>query len=51
MRMNLDMACIDHQPFKIGLIYQCFQQALPNAFVSPAAKATMRVLPVTVVWR
>jgi hypothetical protein len=49
--MNLDMARIDHQPFKIGFIYQCFQQTLPNAFVPPSAKATVCVLPVTVIWR
>jgi hypothetical protein len=51
MGMDLDMARINHQPFKIGFLYQCLQQALPNAFVAPAAKATMCVLPVSVVER
>jgi hypothetical protein len=51
MRVNLDMARINYQPFKIGFIYQCFQQTFPNAFVSPSAKATMCVLPVAVIWR
>jgi hypothetical protein len=48
--MNLDMACVDHQPFKISFVYQRFQQTLPNAFVSPSAKAPVRILPIAVIW-
>jgi hypothetical protein len=49
--MDFDMAGINHQPFKIGLMYQRFQQTFPNAFVPPAAKASMRVLPIPIVGR
>jgi hypothetical protein len=49
--MNLDMARINHQPLKIGLIYQGFQQAFPNTFVPPSTKTTVCVLPVAVIGR
>jgi hypothetical protein len=49
--MNLDMARVDHQPFKISLFYQGFQQALPSPLVPPSAKTPVRVLPAAVIWR
>ena len=48
MRMNLDMARIDHEPFKIRLINHCFQHFLPNSFVSPATEAPLNRIPMTV---
>jgi len=48
MEMNLAMTGVDHQLFKIGIINQCFQQVIPNAFIAPAAEASARVLPVSI---
>jgi hypothetical protein len=49
--MNFAMACIDHEPLKVWLNNEPLQQALPNTTVSPSAKPTMRVFPVTVARR
>lgn len=51
MRVYLDVAGVDHQPFKVRLIHELLQQPLPDALVAPAAKAAMRVLPVTIIGR
>ena len=49
--MDFDVAGVDHEPFVIGIDDQFFQQALPEALVTPAAKATVRVFPVPVIGR
>ena len=49
--MNLDMAGVDHQPFKVRLVDQLLQQLFPDALVTPAAETTMGVFPVPVIWR
>jgi hypothetical protein len=47
MRMNFDVAGINHQPIIIWIINQSFQQGFPNAAVTPTAKSAMCVLPIT----
>jgi hypothetical protein len=49
MRVNPYVTCIDHHPFKIRLIYQCFQKLFPNSLVSPSTKAAVRILPIAVI--
>ena len=49
--MNLHVAGIDHQPFKIRLVDHLLQQLFPDTLVAPAAEAAMGVLPVPVVRR
>jgi hypothetical protein len=49
MRMDFDVAGVDHEPFVIGVDDQFLQQALPEALVAPAAKATVGVFPVPVI--
>jgi hypothetical protein len=49
--VDFDVAGVDHQPFKIGIDDQLFQQSLPEALVAPAAKATVGVFPVPVIGR
>ncbi len=49
MRMNFAMAGVDHQPFKIRLVNQLFQQRFPDALVSPPTKATVRVFPIPII--
>jgi hypothetical protein len=51
MRMHFYMACVNDEPFKIGIIYQCFQDPLPNSFISPSTKASVCILPVSIIWR
>jgi hypothetical protein len=51
MRVDFDVAGVDHQPFVIGIDDQFFQQCLPEALVAPAAKATVGVFPVPVIGR
>jgi hypothetical protein len=45
MRMHLAMACINHQPFKIRLVNQQFQQAIPHTAIPPSNKPAMRIAP------
>jgi len=47
--MDFDVAGVDHEPFVIGVDDQFLQQALPEALVAPAAKATVGVFPVPVI--
>jgi hypothetical protein len=49
--MDFDVAGVDHEPFVIGIDDQFFQQCLPKALVTPAAKATVGVFPVPVIGR
>jgi len=51
MRMHFDMARVYHQPFKVRLINKDFKEFLPYSSVSPSAETSMRVLPVTIIWR
>jgi hypothetical protein len=51
MWMGLDVAGIDHQPFKVGLVDHLLQQLFPDALVAPAAETAMGVFPVPVVRR
>ena len=51
MRMHLDGAGIDHQPFKIRFGYQGFEQSFPHSPVASPAKAPMGILPVAIIWR
>jgi hypothetical protein len=46
--MGLAVAGIDHQPLEIWIDDEPLQQCLPNAFVAPATKPPMGVLPITV---
>ena len=46
--MHLAVTRIDHEPLIVGLNNQLLQQRLPNPGVTPAAEATMRVLPASV---
>ena len=49
--MHFDMAGIDHQPLKVRFANQLFEQAFPNAFVTPTAESAMRVFPIAIVRR
>jgi hypothetical protein len=51
MRVNFYVACINHQPFKIRIMYQDCQQPFPNPLVPPSAKAAMRIFPITIIRR
>ena len=51
MRVDFDVTGIDHEPFKVGLIDQFFQQRLPDALVAPANEAAMGVAPSAIVRR
>ena len=48
VRMNFDMARIDHELFKIRLINHRFQHFHPNPLVSPAAKTPLNCVPMAV---
>ena len=47
MRMNLAMARINHQPFKVRFIYQDLKKPLPHALITPADKPSVSVTPST----
>ena len=51
MRVDLDVAGIDHQPLVIRLIDESLQQFFPGALVAPPTKASVGVFPVPVVRR
>ena len=42
------MAGIDHQPFKVCVIHQGFQNLFPDSLVTPPAKPAVYILPVSV---
>jgi len=44
--VNFYVTCVNHQPFKIRFVYQCFQQLFPDSLVSPSGKTAMRVIPI-----
>ena len=47
--MHLDVAGVDHQPLKVGIVNHRLQKLGPDVSVPPAAKPPMGVLPVPVV--
>ena len=51
MGVNLAVAGVDHEPFKIRVVNQNFQQSFPHTIVAPADKATMRIAPAAEIWR
>ena len=51
MRMNLAVACIYHEPFKIRFNDDHFRNLLPNPAISPATKSTMSIFPVSIIRR
>ena len=49
--MNFYMTCIYHQPFKVRVAAQDFQQLLPNPFSAPTEKSLVYRTPFPVVGR
>ncbi len=49
--MNLAVTGVNHEPFKIRLVDQYFQQSFPDAVVAPADKAAMRIAPAAEIGR
>ena len=49
MLMDFDMACINHEPFKVRLIDENLKKLLPYAFVAPTAKTAVCVFPIAIV--
>ena len=45
MGMYLAMACINHKPLKIWLIYQSFKQSFPYAAIPPTNETPMSIAP------
>lgn len=50
MRTYFCMACINHQLFKIWIVYERFEQFFLNAFVFSLAEATMSIFLVNIIW-
>ncbi len=46
--MRFDMAGIHHQPLKVCVIHQRFQNPFPNSLISPSAKPSVYILPVSI---
>ena len=51
MRMDLDVAGIDQEPFKIGRGHEVLESLFPDAFVAPADQAPVRIAPSAVIRR
>jgi hypothetical protein len=49
--MDFGVTGINHEPLKVRGIDKPLKQSLPDAFVAPAAKAPMSIIPVAVFWR
>jgi hypothetical protein len=49
--MYFDMAGIDHQPLKICIIHQSFQNLFPDPLVTPPAETAVYILPVPIRFR
>ena len=49
--MDFDVAGVNHEPFKVRIVNQLFQEFLPSALVAPAAETAMRIFPVAIVRR
>jgi hypothetical protein len=46
--MYFDMAGVDHQPLKVCVIHQCFQNPFSDPLVAPPTKPAMYILPVSI---
>ena len=42
------MACVDHAPFIIGIIYKSLKYSFPKPFVSPPAETSIDVVSATI---
>ena len=49
--MHFDVAGVDHQPLKIRLFDELFEQFLPDPFVPPANETAMGIAPMTQIQR
>jgi len=49
--MNFAVASVNHEPLEVRLVDEHIEQILPHALVSPTAKTSVGILPVTIVWR
>lgn len=49
--MSFDVAGVDHEPLKIRLVDQLFQEFFPSPLVAPATEAPMGVFPIAIVRR
>ena len=49
VRVNFNVACIDHQPLKIRIDNQLFEERLPNPLVAPTTKASVCIFPITII--
>ena len=49
--MDFGVTGINHKPLEVGGVDESLKQPLPDAFVTPPAKATMRVFPIAVIGR
>lgn len=45
------MAGVNHQPLKVSIVYQSFQDFFPDPLVTPTAKPTVYILPVPIRFR
>ena len=48
VRMRFDMAGIHHQPLKVCVIHQRFQNPFPNSLIPPSTKPSVYILPVSI---
>jgi len=49
--VSFDMACVDHQQLKIGIIDQFFKKRFPNPLIFSATKASVCIFPISVIRR
>jgi hypothetical protein len=46
--MYFDMTGVDHQPLKVGLIHQRFQNLFPDSLAAPPAEPAVYILPISI---
>ena len=46
--MDFYMACVDHEPFIVGIIYKSLKYSFPNSFVPPPAETSVDVVPAAI---
>ena len=46
--MHFDMTGVDHQPLKVCVIHQGFQNLFPDPLITPPAKPAVYILPVSI---
>ena len=49
--MYFDMAGVDHQPLKVCVVHQGFQNFFPDPLVTPPAETAVYILPVPIRFR